>query len=448
VQPAPRVNGILSPRSLSIGLGVALLAFLPARAENLDFRGTWEVTLSKLGASQSWRLMVSEDGGVYDAVIGSWKFSGRFENGALRLSCRSEPTCGVLALHTVGTSITGEGTIDSAPVTLRGKRPTLRPYAAPRTFRFEPQDYSGVFSGSVRPAIRIFSGDGVQTKTIDAEGFDEHGAKVSGFINPQTGPFYIENAMPGDTLAIHFTRIRTNRATADMYGDVIAPNALDPYYVRDEEKAREGGGRWTLEPGREVAVLAQPTERLGRFEVALRPMLGCVGVAPPAGQAIRTVNLGAYGGNLDYSGVHEGATLYLPVFQPGALLFIGDGHARQGDGELTGTGLETSMDVEFTVELIEGQSLGQPRIEDDQFVMISGIGGSLSDAMQLATTGMVRWLKETYSLNPAEIAMILGSSAHYDIAEIVDPQIHVVAKLRKDVLSSIVVRPKGDSTTQ
>ncbi len=122
-------------------------------------------------------------------------------------------------------------------------------------------------------------------------------------------------------------------------------------------------------------------------------MLGCVGVAPAHGESIRTVNLGAYGGNLDYGGVHEGATVYLPVFQPGALLFIGDGHARQGDAELTGTGLETSMDVEFTVELIQGESLGQPRIEDDEYVMISGIGGSLDDALRLATSGMSRWLK-------------------------------------------------------
>lgn len=448
MRPALRVDGLFSRRGISTCLGAAVLAFLPAHADNLDLRGTWEVILSKLGASQSWRLAITEDGGVYDAVIGSWRFTGRFENGILRMSCRSEPTCGVLALHAVGTSITGEGTVDSAPVTLRGKRPTLRPYAAPRTFRFEPHVYSGVFSGSVAPSIRIFPGDSVQTKTIDAEGFDEHGAKVSGFINPQTGPFYVENAMPGDTLAIHFTRIRTNRGTADMYGDAIAPNALEPYYMRDAEESHQGSGKWTLETARGVAVLAEPTEKLAHFEVALRPMLGCVGVAPPARQAIRTVNLGNYGGNLDYSGVHEGATLYLPVFQPGALLFIGDGHARQGEGELTGTGLETSMDVEFTVELIEGQSLGQPRIEDDQFVMISGIGGSLSDAMQLATTGMVGWLKETYSLNPREIAMILGSSAHYDIAEIVDPQIHVVAKLRKDALSSIVVGPTRHSAIQ
>jgi acetamidase/formamidase len=409
----------------------------------LDVSGTWEVILSKLGASQSLRLTVSEKGGVYDAALGAWSFAGRLENGTLHLSCRSEPTCGLLSLHVVGTSIAGDGRVDSAPVTLHGRRPSVRPYGAPRTFRFEPHDYSGVFSGSVTPSIKIFPGDSVQTKTIDAEGFDEHGDKVSGFINPQTGPFYIENAMPGDTLAIHFTRIRTNRSTADMYGDAIAPNAFEPYFLRDEDKSHKGSGIWTLDAARGVATLAQPTEKLARFAVPLRPMLGCVGVAPPQAQSLRTVNLGAYGGNLDYSGVHEGATLYLPVFEPGAMLFIGDGHARQGDGELTGTGLETSMDVEFTVDLIAGRSLGQPRMEDEEFVMVSGIGGSLSEAMQLATTGMFRWLTETYSLTAAEIAMILGSSAQYDIAEIVDPQIHVVVKLRKEALSSIVVSPRN-----
>ena len=261
VLPASRADRALSRRGIWACLGVAVIAFLQARAENLDFRGTWEVILSKLGASQSWRLTMSEEGGVYAALIGSRKFTGRFENGALHLSCQSEPSCGALALRVVGTSITGEGRVDAEPVTLRGKRPAVRPYAAPRTFRFEPHDYSGVFSGSVAPAIRIFPGDSVQTKTIDAEGFDENGARVSGFVNPQTGPFYVENAMPGDTLAIHFTRIRTNRGTADMYGDEIEPNALEPYYLRDEGSSK-GSGTWTLDTTRGIAILAQPTEKL------------------------------------------------------------------------------------------------------------------------------------------------------------------------------------------
>ena len=318
-------------------------------------------------------------------------------------------------------------------------RQEIRSAPVPRTaqFDFEPQQFSGLFGDLAKPVLTIFPGDTVRTTTLDAEGFDSHGIRKTTLVNPQTGPFYIETAMPGDTLAIHFVKIRTNRATADMYGDALAANALEPYSLRREQKAIKGSGTWTLDTERGVATLTQPSQSLAHFEVPLQPMLGCVGVAPAFGQSFRTVNLGAYGGNLDYSGVHEGATLYLPVFQPGALLFIGDGHARQGDGELTGTGLETSMDVEFTVGLIKDQSLGQPRIEDAEFVMISGIGGSLSDALQLATSGMVRWLQDTYGLSPGEIAMVLGSSMHYDITEIVDPQIHVVAKLRKDSLSRI-----------
>ena len=166
-------------------------------------------------------------------------------------------------------------------------------------------------------------------------------------------------------------------------------------------------------------------------------MLGCVGVAPPNRQAFQSGNLGRYGGNMDYNQNREGATLYLPVNQPGALLFLGDGHAAQGDGELTGNALETSMDIEFTVDLIRGKSLGQPRSENDEYVMVSGIAGSLDDALKMATTGMSRWLEQEYKLSAGEIAMVLGSSMRYDIAEVVDPQVHVVAKLSKSVLAQI-----------
>ena len=140
---------------------------------------------------------------------------------------------------------------------------------------------------------------------------------------------------------------------------------------------------------------------------------------------------------MDYNQLREGTTLYMPVFQLGVLLFVGDGHATQGDGELTGNALETSMDVEFTVDLIRGKSLAQPRVENSEYVMVSGIAGSLTDALQSATTGMARWLEDEYKLNPSEIAMVLGSSMRYDIAEVVDPQVHVVAKLPKNILAQI-----------
>jgi len=379
--------------------------------------------------------------------VGRFQLSGGLEADTLSLRCVGEGPCAEMHLRRKGRSLEGSGEIRSVAVTLRGQRPADPPYSEPRTFDFEPQQFSGQFTGTLPPVLSVFPGDRIHTTTIDAEGFDAHGRKVSAYINPQTGPFYIQNALPGDTLVIHFERIRTDRSTADMYGNRLVPNALQPA----EDPARwpaaalpPGGsapepqtatGTWQLENG--MARLAQPTDRLADFTVATRPMLGCVGVAPPSGQTVRSVNLGPYGGNLDYSGIHEGATLYLPVFQKGALLFIGDGHALQGDGELTGTGLETSMEVTFTVDLIRGNSLGQPRIEDAEFVMVSGIGGSLEEALQAATSGMKRWLRETYELTPSEIAMVLGTSLRYDITEIVDPQVHVVARLPKDTLARI-----------
>jgi len=166
-------------------------------------------------------------------------------------------------------------------------------------------------------------------------------------------------------------------------------------------------------------------------------MLGCVGVAPPANQAFRSGWLGSWGGNMDYRFLREGTTVYLPVYQEGALLFVGDGHAAQGAGELTGDALETSMDVEFTVDLIRGQSSGGPRFENDEYLMTSGIAGSLNDALQVATTELTRWLERDYKLSPNEAAIVLGTAIHYDIAEVVDPQVHIVAKISKSALATL-----------
>jgi acetamidase/formamidase len=166
-------------------------------------------------------------------------------------------------------------------------------------------------------------------------------------------------------------------------------------------------------------------------------MMGCIGVAPRGGQAFRSGELGDFGGNMDYNQLREGVTLYLPVFQPGALLFVGDGHAAQGDGELTGNALETSMEVEFAVDIAEGFGLDQPHAENDDYLMVMGIGNSLENALQSATTGISMWLDHAYKLNSAEIAMVLGSSMRYDIAEVVDPRVHLVAKVSKSTLKPI-----------
>ncbi|HXW15651.1 MAG TPA: acetamidase/formamidase family protein, partial [Terriglobia bacterium] len=246
-----------------------------------------------------------------------------------------------------------------------------------------------------------------------------------------------EGAWPGDTLVVKLKRVRLNRDTAGTYSNSVVLSALDPYYARDQKRIEDFDSTWKLEQDSGVAILTKPTDRLRNFQVKLAPMMGCIGVAPRGGQAFRSGELGDYGGNMDYNQLREGVTLYLPVFQPGALLFVGDGHAAQGDGELTGNALETSMEVEITVDITEGFGLDQPHAENDDYIMVMGIGNSLENALQSATTGLSKWLDHDYKLDSAEIAMVLGSSMRYDIAEVVDPRVHVVAKVSKGALKPI-----------
>ena len=144
-----------------------------------------------------------------------------------------------------------------------------------------------------------------------------------------------------------------------------------------------------------------------------------------------------FGGNMDYNQLREGVTVYLPVNVPGALLFVGDGHALQGAGELTGNALETSMDIEFTVQVQPGFAPQGPRFENADYLMASGIAGSVDEALRNATTNLVRWLERKYGLNAAEVSSVLGTSMVYEVAEVVDPSVHLVAKVPKSVLSGL-----------
>jgi acetamidase/formamidase len=219
-----------------------------------------------------------------------------------------------------------------------------RPVGAPKAHRFFPRSFQREFSGGITPVMHVYPGDSVITSTIDAEGMDASGRRRSPGPNPLTGPFYIENAWPGDTLAVHFTRIRMNRDSA-FQSHALVGSALSPDYFKNLKTAENFDSEWKLDREHGVAVLKNPTEKLKALSIKLAPMLGCVGVAPPGRAAIESTYPGSFGGNMDYNQIREGVTIYFPVYHPGALLFIGDGHAAQGDAELTGDALETSMDV-------------------------------------------------------------------------------------------------------
>ena len=138
---------------------------------------------------------------------------------------------------------------------------------------------------------------------------------------------------------------------------------------------------------------------------------------------------------MDYAGLNAGVKVMLPVNEPGALLFIGDGHARQGEGEVVGTGLETSMDVEFTVELVKKKALGWPRLENDTHIMVLGSARPLLQALQHATTEMQRWLIADYGYSERAAASLMGQALEYEVANVVDPNFTVVAKVRKSLLA-------------
>jgi amidase len=306
----------------------------------------------------------------------------------------------------------------------------------PRRLAFEPQVFHRAFSGAVPPALRIVPGDTVRTWSVDAAGRDSTGTARSPGGNPLTGPFFVEGALAGDVIAIRLHRVRLNRDYA-VAGDGLVFNALTPGYVRGIKEVSDFNSRWRLDRTRGLAMLEEPTPSLRSFAVPVRPMLGCVGVAPQGGQVIRAQDSGPFGGNMDYNGIREGVTVYLPVFQRGALLFMGDGHALQGDGELTGDALETSMDIEFSVELLRQRRISTPRAEDDEFMMAIGISGDLTDALRQATTELSRWLEADYRLNAPELASLLGVSMRYDVADLVGTQVSIVAKMPKAALRGV-----------
>jgi acetamidase/formamidase len=306
---------------------------------------------------------------------------------------------------------------------------------AAETHRFIPQQFYNTYSFAHPPALRIKPGDRVVTKTIDAAGVDWNGKQVGTGPNPQTGPFYVDGAEPGDVLVVSIEKLETNRAMA-YSSSLLAPYTVDPAAIGARVDREAKRLTWTIDKARAVARLDQADVQPGGIELPLRPMLGCVGVAPARKEAISTAAPGAFGGNMDYASMGAGVKLMLPVSEPGALLFLGDGHARQGEGEVVGTGLETSMDVEFTVNLVKKKVLSWPHLETDTHIMVLGSARPLLEAFQHATTELQRWLVADYGYTERGAQMLMGQATEYEVANVVDPNFTVVAKIRKAFLKT------------
>jgi amidase len=248
--------------------------------------------------------------------------------------------------------------------------------------RFEPTRFTNAI-GAGEPAPTIANGDTVVAATVDAHGFDRQGRQVAQPPNPMTGPFYIEGAEPGDSLSVAIDRMTPARETGWTYAP-LAPNVIDPALVAKMPERRQCS--WIIDRQAATARLADPPPALRHWSVPLAPMIGCFGVAPSGGQAISTATSGSFGGNMDYRGFAAGTTVHFPVAVAGALFYLGDGHACQGDGEIVGTGIETAFEIEFTVRLLKGMPIGWPRAETADEIFTMGNARPLDLALQHATT--------------------------------------------------------------
>lgn len=424
-----------------------------------DVTGNWIASTGTEANAQYAHVALKEDG---DRLTGTWgtsKIDGTLTGGKLdiKLTDAQGNPAGSLTGAVSGDTLTATGTVlgggggrggrggggmggrggaVAGPVTFTLTHAVVPPVKS-RSVDFIPTDDTifGTYSAANKPALHIFPGDVVHTWTPDASGVDAKGVRHRGG-DSNIGPFYVEGALPGDTLVVHLLKVRTNRSTAHQ-GIRINAHAVTAAYLTGAQYDAAVTGEWTLLPEKGIAVPTHPSQHMKNYSVPLKPMLGCISVAPQGDQQYRGTDLGPFGGNMDYNDNVEGTTLYFPVFHPGALLGMGDGHAAMGDGEVTGSALETSLDVDFSVEVIPGYSSGQVRAETKDYLIAFGVSGSVPDSIQDSTSQLATWLKKDYKLSDSEVAILLASTLKYDVTELVDSKYNVAAKVPRTILATM-----------
>jgi acetamidase/formamidase len=312
------------------------------------------------------------------------------------------------------------------------------------TFRPEPAQYAWTFGG-VAPALRVKPPAVLEVFTEDCfagrvRSENDLVSQVCEFpyLNPQTGPFYIEGAEPGDTLAVHFISIEPARdwgasTTVPLFGALSATHATALLHDPLPELI------WLYQFDR-AARTCRFTARRGGFTVDLPmdPMHGTVGVAPANLEVRSALVPDAFGGNMDTPEMRAGTTCYLGVNVAGALFSLGDGHARQGEGETCGVAVECAMNTVLAVELIKNTPCPWPRLETSDYIMSAGSARPLEDAFRIAQLDLVQWLGSGYGLDPLDAYQLVTQAVESPLANVCDPNYTSIAKIAKRYL------PGGD----
>lgn len=302
--------------------------------------------------------------------------------------------------------------------------------AAQDTVRFTPTVGHPTFA--VRePVMRIKPGTVLISNTMFGPYYTEEGGAFPG----EVGPFFIEGATTNDMLVVKILRVRPNHhlAATQLYSS-FGGLATDSRVRLLNEPIPARRYLWRLDRTKMTGTTTLPDSRMKEITIDLKPMLGRLAVAPRGAEAFAGLWPGDFGGNMDAPEIREGTTVYLPIFHDGAYFYFGDGHARQGEGEVAGTGLETSMDVTLQIDLIKGKPIDWPRLEDADYIMVAGSGRPLIDAFRLAHVELIEWLVADYGFGKWDAYQLLGELAESTVANIVDPAYTVVAKFPKKYL--------------
>ncbi len=307
------------------------------------------------------------------------------------------------------------------------------------THHLDPETFCNTM-GQHPPALRAHPGDTVIMHTLDAFGVDRAGITRGARPNPQSGPIWVEGAEPGDALSVTIVDLTPSREIG-WTRFPLAPNVVDPdraSRLPDRETAD-----WSIDVEAGTVRLVDPPSALANLVLPLEPMIGCFGVAPAGGEAIATSTPGPHGGNMDWRGFRPGTTVWFPVRVPGALLFAGDGHARQGDGEITGTGVEVSMEMALRLELRKRWPIEWPRgiTADGRELFTVGNARPLDQALQHATTEMLDWLETDYGLDIVAASHLMGQTVGYDVGNVYNPAFTVVCRMPVSVVEE--VRSRG-----
>jgi amidase len=291
--------------------------------------------------------------------------------------------------------------------------------------------------GRHAPVLRCADGDTVITETLDAGGWDREGVLRASPPNPVNGPIFVEGAEPGDALRVEILRMTPTRPTG-WTRSVLAPNVLEPGAVPALPRERV---TWLIDREHLTARLEAPEPALEHFVLPLAPMIGCFGVAPRLDQALSNATCAENGGNMDYRGFAPGTTVWFPVAVPGALFALGDCHAVQGDGEIVGTGIETTFEVEVRLGVEKQRKLAWPRGETATDIFCVGNARPLDQALQHCTTDMLNWLTRDYGLSINGASHLMGQVVRYDVGNVYNPAYTMVCRIAKKWLPPLKRAP-------